>query len=106
MILYRQLVSLADTPRQPNSQSSDHDSADIFIFGMTVDQVNNLKKTYRPRDFYERSADLRRVLDAIRRIDQSNPSIVQSWDGLVRLVSSGQRGFVVFVWSAFRFTAV
>jgi len=38
----------------------------IFIFGMTVDQVNNLKKTYRPRDFYERSADLRRVLDAIR----------------------------------------
>lgn len=40
--------------------------ANIFIFGMTVDQVLELeRKGYRPRDFYEADADLRRVIDLI-----------------------------------------
>jgi len=38
----------------------------IFIFGLTVEQVQELVgKGYRPRDYYESDAQLRRVLDLI-----------------------------------------
>ncbi|KAL5008739.1 hypothetical protein ScPMuIL_014320 [Solemya velum] len=38
----------------------------IFIFGMTVDEVEALKvKGYNPREFYDKSADLRQVLEQI-----------------------------------------
>ncbi|MFA6342311.1 MAG: glycogen/starch/alpha-glucan phosphorylase [Fibrobacteraceae bacterium] len=40
--------------------------SNFFIFGMTVDQVQDLvAKGYRPKDFYEKDDDLRRVLDLI-----------------------------------------
>ncbi len=36
----------------------------IFIFGMTVDEVNQLRhKGYNPRDFYDSNAELRAVID-------------------------------------------
>ncbi|XP_066280309.1 glycogen phosphorylase, muscle form-like isoform X2 [Branchiostoma lanceolatum] len=39
----------------------------IFIFGMTVDEVDELvKKGYKPRDYYEKNDDLRQALDMIR----------------------------------------
>ena len=39
----------------------------IFIFGLTVEQVQELlAKGYRPKDFYESNDDLRRVLDLIQ----------------------------------------
>ncbi|HEY5550765.1 MAG TPA: glycogen/starch/alpha-glucan phosphorylase, partial [Opitutaceae bacterium] len=38
----------------------------IFIFGMTVDEVNDLRTTgYKPWDFYHRIEELRAVLDWI-----------------------------------------
>ncbi len=38
----------------------------IFIFGLTVEEVTGLlAKGYRPRDFYEKDDDLRRVIDLI-----------------------------------------
>jgi len=38
----------------------------IFIFGMTVQQVEELKKKgYNPREFYEKNAELRQCIDAI-----------------------------------------
>jgi len=38
----------------------------IFIFGMNTDEVNHLHHDgYRPHEFYERNADLKRVLDMI-----------------------------------------
>ena len=38
----------------------------IFIFGLTVEEVTDLlAKGYRPRDFYEKDDDLRRVIDLI-----------------------------------------
>lgn len=39
----------------------------IFIFGLTVEEVQNLlAKGYRPRDYYEQDDDLRRVIDLIQ----------------------------------------
>ncbi len=38
----------------------------IFIFGLKADEVLNLKKAgYNPREFYERNADLKKVIDRI-----------------------------------------
>ncbi len=38
----------------------------FFIFGLTVDQVQDIvAKGYRPKDYYEKDDDLRRVLDLI-----------------------------------------
>ncbi|MFA6623315.1 MAG: glycogen/starch/alpha-glucan phosphorylase [Fibrobacteraceae bacterium] len=38
----------------------------FFIFGLTVDEVRDLlAKGYRPRDYYEKDDDLRRVLDLV-----------------------------------------
>jgi starch phosphorylase len=38
----------------------------FFLFGLTVEQVQDLlAKGYRPRDYYEKDDDLRRVLDLI-----------------------------------------
>jgi starch phosphorylase len=38
----------------------------IFIFGMTADQVRNLQPHYNPWDFYHGNAELSRALDMIR----------------------------------------
>jgi starch phosphorylase len=38
----------------------------IFIFGLTADQVKELRPHYDPRAYYRASADLARVLDMIR----------------------------------------
>jgi len=39
----------------------------IFIFGMTVDQVDELRaKGYNPREFYEKNAELKLALDQIQ----------------------------------------
>jgi starch phosphorylase len=41
-------------------------AGNFFLFGLTAEQVAELKtRGYRPRDHYERSADLREVLDFI-----------------------------------------
>jgi glycogen phosphorylase len=37
----------------------------IFIFGLTADQLGELRPSYSPRQYYERDASLRRVLDAL-----------------------------------------
>jgi len=37
----------------------------FFLFGLNADQVRELKGHYRPRDFYERNAELREVIDFI-----------------------------------------
>jgi glycogen phosphorylase len=37
----------------------------IFIFGLTTEQVNELKPHYNPWDYYNSNAELRRVLDMI-----------------------------------------
>ena len=38
----------------------------IFIFGLTADEVDDLKKKgYRPRDYYEREPELKQVIDMI-----------------------------------------
>ncbi len=39
----------------------------FFLFGLTADEVSDARRSgYRPRDFYERDAELREVLDLIR----------------------------------------
>jgi len=37
----------------------------IFIFGLTTDQIAKLKPYYRPRDYIEKNVSLQRVLDQI-----------------------------------------
>jgi starch phosphorylase len=38
----------------------------IFIFGLKADEVLNLKKSgYNPREYYERNADLKKIIDMI-----------------------------------------
>jgi glycogen phosphorylase len=37
----------------------------IFIFGLTADEVRALKPNYRPRDYYEKDPMLKRVIDLI-----------------------------------------
>ena len=38
----------------------------IFIFGLTADEVLKLKKTgYNPREYYERNVDLKKIIDMI-----------------------------------------
>jgi len=40
--------------------------SNIFIFGLKADEVLNLKKTgYNPREYYEKNADLKKVIDMI-----------------------------------------
>jgi starch phosphorylase len=44
----------------------------IFIFGLTADQVTDLRNGgYRPKDYYDRDAELRQTLDSISRGDFS-----------------------------------
>ncbi|GAB6905915.1 glycogen phosphorylase [Desulfosarcina cetonica] len=44
----------------------------IFIFGLTADQVVSLRASgYNPRDYYDKDAELRQVLDSIARGDFS-----------------------------------
>jgi starch phosphorylase len=38
----------------------------IFIFGLTAAQVNELKPRYNPWDYYQQNAELRRAIDQIR----------------------------------------
>nr|XP_054759260.1 LOW QUALITY PROTEIN: glycogen phosphorylase, brain form-like [Lytechinus pictus] len=38
----------------------------IFIFGMTVEEVNKRKPGYNPREFYEKNGELKQALDQIR----------------------------------------
>jgi glycogen phosphorylase len=39
----------------------------IFIFGMTAEEVQNTKRGgYRPSDYYERIPDLKKIIDMIR----------------------------------------
>jgi starch phosphorylase len=38
----------------------------IFIFGLTTEQVNELRPHYDPRGYYQENAELRRALDQIR----------------------------------------
>ena len=41
-------------------------SENFFLFGLTADQVNNLKlQGYDPRDYYHRDAELKNVVDVI-----------------------------------------
>ena len=52
-----------------NIEILDHVGADnIFIFGMTADQIERAQHAgdYRPRELYERDPTIRRVLDAVR----------------------------------------
>jgi starch phosphorylase len=37
----------------------------IFIFGLTAAQVETMRATYRPRDFYEADPELRRTIDLV-----------------------------------------
>jgi starch phosphorylase len=40
--------------------------SNIFIFGLKADEVLNLKKSgYNPREYYEKNADLKKVIDMI-----------------------------------------
>src|SRR5207302_1322501 len=49
-----------------NIEIRDEVGADnIFIFGLTADQLGELRPSYNPRQYYERDAALRRVLDAL-----------------------------------------
>lgn len=38
----------------------------IFIFGLTTDQIASLKPTYNPQDYIEKNADLARIMEQIR----------------------------------------
>ena len=38
----------------------------IFIFGNTAEQIENMRHNYQPREIYEKNPDLRRALDQIR----------------------------------------
>jgi starch phosphorylase len=49
-----------------NIEIRDEVGADnIFIFGLTADQLGELRPSYNPRQYYERDPALRRVLDAV-----------------------------------------
>ncbi|MGC2403937.1 MAG: glycogen/starch/alpha-glucan phosphorylase [Acidobacteriaceae bacterium] len=51
----------------------------IYIFGLTAEQVEMQRKIYNPRDHYHGSAAIRRVLDAIRdnRFSREEPGLFQ-----------------------------
>jgi starch phosphorylase len=38
----------------------------IFIFGLTVEQIHFMRASYRPEDYYQRDDSIRRVIDALR----------------------------------------
>ncbi|CAI9721930.1 glycogen phosphorylase, muscle form-like [Octopus vulgaris] len=46
--------------------SEEMGSENIFIFGMTVDQVEKLKGRYNPNDFIEKIPELKQILEQIR----------------------------------------
>jgi glycogen phosphorylase len=49
-----------------NIEIRDEVGADnVFIFGLSAPQIGELRPTYNPRQYYERDAGLRRVLDAL-----------------------------------------
>jgi starch phosphorylase len=53
----------------------------IFIFGMTAGQVRELKRNgYRPRDYYDRVPELKKVLDMISagHFSPTNPDLFKS----------------------------
>lgn len=64
----------------------------IFIFGLTVDQVRQtLEVGYRPRSVYEKSAEVRAVVDAIAKgaFSPEHPSL---FEGLMHgLLADGER---------------
>jgi starch phosphorylase len=37
----------------------------IYIFGLTVDKIRQLRSTYDPRGYYDQNGDIKRVVDAI-----------------------------------------
>jgi starch phosphorylase len=52
----------------------------IFIFGMTVDQVNKLKADgYKPREYYEKNPELKKVVDQIKSgyFNPSDPTLFE-----------------------------
>jgi len=51
----------------------------IYIFGLKVDQIAAMRKTYYPRHYLENNPDLMRVMNAIRsdRFCKKNPGIFQ-----------------------------
>src|SRR5207248_9265601 len=59
----------------------------IFIFGKTADEVQNLKRSgYRPADYYERVPELKKVIDMISTgyFSPSNPDLFKAIvDGLL-----------------------
>ncbi|XP_065186596.1 glycogen phosphorylase-like [Sycon ciliatum] len=56
----------------------------IFVFGMTVDDVTALrKKGYTPREYYESLPVLKRVLDQVRSGEFSQPGEETEFHGLV-----------------------
>jgi starch phosphorylase len=67
----------------------------IFIFGLTVDQVRQAvaSRSYHPRQYHERSAAIRRVLDAFgaNRFCSSSPGR-HSWVA-ERLLADGEKYF-------------
>jgi starch phosphorylase len=65
----------------------------IFIFGLTVDQVRGARAGYRPEEVYRRSAAVRRVLDALRdsRFCQRQPGR-HNWV-VQRLLAAGEQYF-------------
>jgi len=56
----------------------------IFIFGLTADEVAHLRRThtYRPQDYYEQQPEIRRLLDAWRQ-DTFCPGEPGLWHWLV-----------------------
>jgi starch phosphorylase len=51
----------------------------IFIFGLTTEEVETRRKTYNPQDCYQASPAVRRVLDALRdnRFSPGEPDLFQ-----------------------------
>lgn len=50
----------------------------IFIFGLTADEVKNLKQSgYKPAEYYERNAELKKIIDMISSgyFSPSNPEL-------------------------------
>src|SRR5262249_43569692 len=54
----------------------------IFIFGLTAAEVEEMRRngSYRPRDYYDQNADIKRVMDSFRSniFSQSEPGLFES----------------------------
>lgn len=67
----------------------------IFIFGLTTQEVNELKPYYDPWQFYQRNAELRRAIDQIRNgfFSLEDPNLFQ---GIFEtLLGSGRDNYLV-----------